>query len=606
MNMQAAPDYFELADYTSVLRRRMKSIVTFAILGVVLSGAYVVLAHKTYTATVLVQVNALPNNANAVGGRTGGPVNMDNEAQSVHSAAVAAIVKSHLHSPLSLTAISNNINVAVPPNSTFLRISCSAQSAAGAQKCANVAGGAYLYNRRVSIMKFLGSGIRAQQKQAGKLRRTIETLKATLFTTRHKKGNLPGSPTIEGYALRLTASLSALAHVNADINSALPLYASMAAPDNTVVGAIASPATLPVAPSSPRKLLYVPSGLILGLVVGVGLAFLNDRSDKRVHSVRDVERFGRQPTLLSLSDKRWRQPSTVESPRTAPGRAYAELAQVVSTALGDGGRVLAVAATSAGTSASVVAANLAAALARTTDETVLVCGDLQGTRAPKLLGANRGRGLSEVLTGAANVKEVLAAVKDVPRLRVIAPGLDAARAAVVMQQATVRQAVGDLLAVVRYVIIEVQSVGDNSDTFSLAHFADAAIIAVELGRSRPDDIADCANRLDRLGARVLGTAIVPAGPVSREARKAAPPPQDRPYVGAIKPYELTPEPGSLARDPQKPIWNAGAPKPSGAAQEAPNFNQASAGGMKETMPRPRFTPHERGVYPNPADPATGD
>src|SRR5215472_18672628 len=128
MNMQAAPDYFELADYTSVLRRRMKSIVTFAILGVVLSGAYVVLAHKTYTATVLVQVNALPNNANAVGGRTGGPVNMDNEAQSVHSAAVAARLKSVLNSPQSPTDISQNLKVVVPPNSTFLQISCGAPS----------------------------------------------------------------------------------------------------------------------------------------------------------------------------------------------------------------------------------------------------------------------------------------------------------------------------------------------------------------------------------------------------------------------------------------------------------------------------------------------
>src|SRR5215470_4038413 len=159
MNMQAAPDYFELADYTSVLRRRMKSIVMFAILGVVLSGAYVVLAHKTYTATVLVQVNALPNNANAVGGRTGGPVNMDNEAQAVRSLAVANLVKKQLQSPLSATDLSNNIRVTVPPNSTYLQITCAASSASGAQRCANVVGAAYLDNRRVTIMKLLGTGI---------------------------------------------------------------------------------------------------------------------------------------------------------------------------------------------------------------------------------------------------------------------------------------------------------------------------------------------------------------------------------------------------------------------------------------------------------------
>ncbi len=99
MNPPAAPDYFELSDYTTVLRRRWRRIAVVTLAGVVLAAAYVFLAPKTYTATVLVQVNALPNNANAVGGRTGGPVNMDNEAQSVRSLAVAKLVKKRLQQP---------------------------------------------------------------------------------------------------------------------------------------------------------------------------------------------------------------------------------------------------------------------------------------------------------------------------------------------------------------------------------------------------------------------------------------------------------------------------------------------------------------------------
>src|SRR5690348_12000728 len=147
MNTQAAPDYFELSDYTVVLRRRWRRIVALAIVGAALATAYVFLAPKTYTTTVLVQVNALPNNANAVGGRTGGPVNMDNEAQAVRSLTVANLVKKRLRSSLSATDISNNIRVSVPPNSTYLQITCAASSAIGAQRCANIVGSAYLDNR---------------------------------------------------------------------------------------------------------------------------------------------------------------------------------------------------------------------------------------------------------------------------------------------------------------------------------------------------------------------------------------------------------------------------------------------------------------------------
>src|SRR6266567_1022062 len=182
MNPQAAPDYFELADYASVLRRRWRTVAVWAVIGLVLAGAYLVVGPKKYTATVLVQVNALPDNANAVGGRTGGPVNMDNEGQSVQSAAVASIVKARTHNPLSVTDLVRHIHVTVPPNSTYLQITCDAPSALGAQQCANATGRAYLFNRRANIDKVLGTGISALRAHAVKLRATIERYKTLLFT----------------------------------------------------------------------------------------------------------------------------------------------------------------------------------------------------------------------------------------------------------------------------------------------------------------------------------------------------------------------------------------------------------------------------------------
>jgi hypothetical protein len=216
-----------------------------------------------------------------------------------------------------------------------------------------------------------------------------------------------------------------------------------------------------------------------------------------------------------------------------------------------------------------------------------------------------------VITDAASATDVLTPA-DVPGLEVLSPGLDIGRAALTIQQATMQRAVGDLLDDARYVVIEVQSVGDNSDTFGLAHFAEAAIIAVEVGRSRPDDVADCAGRLTRLGARVLGTAVVPAGTSaagSRQERRAesarpasyapapapsrapatpAGQPPDRSFADSIKHYEMPPRPAA---------GPGGAPR---------LFEASSVGGVKETAPMPRLTAGEREGYPNPPDPATGD
>src|SRR5215472_5752997 len=109
MNPEAASEYFDLSDYVGLLRRRWLTIAAVACIGLVAAAAYVVIGPKQYTGTVLVQVNALPSNANAVGGRTGGPVNMDNEAQVAQSASVAEIVKRSMHSPLSLADVERNI-----------------------------------------------------------------------------------------------------------------------------------------------------------------------------------------------------------------------------------------------------------------------------------------------------------------------------------------------------------------------------------------------------------------------------------------------------------------------------------------------------------------
>jgi Mrp family chromosome partitioning ATPase len=604
MNSPAAPDYFELSDYTTVLRRRWRRIAVFTLAGLVLAAAYVFLAPKTYTATVLVQVNALPNNANAVGGRTGGPVNMDNEAQAVRSLAVANMVKSKLASSMSATDISSNIKVTVPPNSTYLQITCGASSAPGAQRCANVTGQAYLDNRRLTIMKVLGDGIANLLHRQAKLTQEIVVFKTLLLTLRHQHPNqLFGSKTQLSDELQLNGLQASLQSVQANISTAQPLQAAMSAP-GTIVGQIKSSATLPTSPSSPRKLLYLPSGLIAGLTIGLAWAFVKDRRDRRVHSVRDVERFADLPTMLSLVDRPHGRVTGLESPRSGAGRAFSELARYVDAALGDGNHVIAVAGTSAGQAGSVTAVNLAAALARTSDRTVLICADLHGTTVPELLGVSGGPGLSEVLTGAARVSEVAAPAGDLPRLRIITPGVDASRAVLAMQQAKLKRLFSDVLDDARYVVVEVQSLGENSDTFGLAQFAEAAVVAVEIERSTRDDILDCVRRLSRLRTPVLGSVVLRPG---GRLRRSRPESHARvPYAGPVMRPEPEPDPVFASDTPPSgpTVWTPGVPKVSGDRQDYPSMSAPRR--VRETRPLPRMTATERDRYPGPADPASGD
>src|SRR5262249_56138036 len=136
-------------------------------------------------------------------------------------------------------------------------------------------------------------------------------------------------------------------------------------------------------------------GVVIGLIVGCGV----ERRDKSIHGPRDVERSLDLPVLATLPADSFGRPVSLASPRSRTGKAFTELANAVSAALGEGHHVLLVAGTTPGPSTSVIAANLATTLARTHSEVVLICADLNGSIAPQLFGLGSGQRLPELLPG---------------------------------------------------------------------------------------------------------------------------------------------------------------------------------------------------------------
>jgi capsular polysaccharide biosynthesis protein len=504
MTTQPGSDYFELADYLGVLRRRWRIVLASTVAGIALAGAYCYVAPPTYAATVLVQVNALPMGANALGGRTSGPVNMDNESQIAQSATVAAIVKSELSSPLPVTGLLKDVKVAVPPNTTFLQVTCSASTGDQAARCANAFGRAYLYNRRATALDLITSDIKALEAQAATVERGIEQLRAKVG--RH---GLPQGSTTRGVAeLQLQAKLTRLTTIQNKINSATPLEANLSA-RNTAAGQIVTPAVKPVEPVSPKKKLLVPSGMAAGLLIGLVVAFILDWRRPRVYTARDMERRAGLPTVFDLTEVTSGAHVGLPPPSSHAGQVHTALAQYLASALGDGHHVLLVAEASE-SAGGTVAGNLASALARTRGETVLVCAFPWGVAIPRrLLGAKDGRGFAELLAGAATVAEVARRTADVPLLRVIAPGRDGADAAYDMRHDSVQRMMRELRREFRYVIIDVPPPRLDADTFSLAEFADAAVVVAPAGAASPSEVTDCVQRLERVRTATLAAVLVP-------------------------------------------------------------------------------------------------
>jgi capsular polysaccharide biosynthesis protein len=515
MNSSQRPDSYDSADYTGMIRRRWWVVVVVTVICLLGAGAYLVIAPKTYgsTAKVYVAATGADTSNQVANSRTQGAVNLDTEAQIVTSGTVTAMAQKALHSPLTTYQLSKSVNVSVPPNSQVLDIACSAPKAASAQACAQAFAKAYLQNRSSTAAASLNAQVKTLQGKLNGLNKTISTLNAQIAGL---PSNSPARITDQGNQKIDSQQLSQLNDQIAQLNKAL---------SQTSGGYIITAASLPGKPTSPNKTLVLPSGLIAGLLLGLIAAFIWDRRDKRIHTSNDVERLLRVPVLDSLPRNAFRQ-ITLASPRSRIGKTFTELGHTVARTLGEGSHIVLVTGAEPGPATSVVAANLAAALARTHSEAVLVCADVRDSVAPDLFGLAGHRGLAEVVAGRATVGEVAHGPAAAPGLWVIPPGDDVSLVEY-LQYDTLRSLTSQLRRDARYVIIEAPATADGADTFALAGFADAALLMVQANRTRGPEASECIRRLSAMRIPLLGVVMMPQVSANAHVRPPQPAPQPR-------------------------------------------------------------------------------
>ncbi len=498
MTNSLRPDPMESGEFLPVLRRRWWIVILTLILGGLAAGAYLKVAHKEYTATASVYVTATGADTSQVsGGRTSGSVDMDSEAQLVQSITVAQIAAHMLHTTAPPAGLMHHVNVTVPANSQVLQISCTQHTANLAAACAQAYANAYLQNRSAASTNELNAQLKALRRQAAPLQQDVANQQGKIASL---PANSPDRATAQAQLTTDQSQLSALTHQ-------IGVLSGQQADSSG--GSVITSAAPPAKPTTPKPLLILPSGLIAGLLLGLLLAFWVDRRDKRVHGSADLQRQLDLPVLAALPIKQRNPLPMLATPRSQAGRTFAQLADSTTAALGEGNHVLFVAGTAPGSGAGVAAANLAVALARTHSGVILVCADMNHSETPGLFGIDPGRGLAEVLAGKATIWEVARRPAGFTRLRVIPPGLDTSAVLYDFQHEVNRQTIGDLRSDASMVVIEAPSDGGDADTFSLAEFADTALIVAEIGNTKWTEVAETELRLSRLRTSVLGAVLLP-------------------------------------------------------------------------------------------------
>ncbi|MFI6795651.1 YveK family protein [Streptosporangium canum] len=263
----------DLADYASLVRRRWPILLFFLAAGLGGGVALLRLTPPTYTATaqVLVSPTGLSEQTNQVTNRQREPLNLDTEVQIAQSAVVAKKARAVLKST------PEPVDVSVPPNTSVLEISYTATDPRAAAAGAGAYAQAYLANREESATQALDAQLKAL---LAKLKQVNASLVAVADT-------LPGLA--RGTAER-TIALQRQNVLSRQVYNLTIRYDALRTVPVTP-GSVISEAVAPAEPSAPSPPLHLGSGLMIGLLAGVGAAWVRDRLDTRIRTGSDLRRL---------------------------------------------------------------------------------------------------------------------------------------------------------------------------------------------------------------------------------------------------------------------------------------------------------------------------
>lgn len=484
-----------LADYLGVLRRRWWIVGLGVLLGIALAVVYVLVAPRTYQATAKVLVLTTDNvtDTTAEGAKVISNINLDTEAQLVKSQEVAGLAKTTLGTEAeSLTAeqLSKQVTVTVPPSTTVLNITASGSTPDEAQRYASAFANAYLANRGDQVQANLTDQANQLKTQRDQLQTDVASLTGRL--------DAATSPSARA------ALASALNQATSELSAVSAKLAVVTSQEVTPGRVVAEPIR-PSHPASPNLMLSLVSGAFLGLVLGMVAAFARDRRDGRVYDVGFLRRRLRVPVLVRVPVATGSTPEVLPAHSPA-GQAFVQLRTVLLNALPDGSGVVVVLGSDEGSASDMLAANLAVTMARGDRDTVLVVADATST-APAMLGAPLGPGLAEVMRKGTPLSSVLRESPSVSGLRIVSPGVHLTDEVEDLEGGGIAEVLDHLAKEATIVVVLAPPTSRSADAQTVARLSDGALLVVELGHSRSENVRAAVRQLELVGTPMPGAVV---------------------------------------------------------------------------------------------------
>jgi len=267
------------------------------------------------------------------------------------------------------------------------------------------------------------------------------------------------------------------------------------------------PAVPPRSPSSPRKMLNIALGTMVGLAGGLGLAFLFENLDTTLYSLEQIETVTKAKVLAQIPKVKQRQPVIALKGNSPYGDAFRRLqTNLFIPDYGRPLRTLLVTSTEPDEGKSTVVANLALVMAQSRNKVIVVDCDLRRPSLHQVFDLPNDVGLSSILTGEATLEDSMQQ-SEIPRVQVLTSGPLPHNPTDLLGSPEMSDLLARLAHQFDKVLLDAPALLPVIDAAVIAPSVDGTLLVVECDRVRWGDLQTVLRQLTLSRANLIGVAV---------------------------------------------------------------------------------------------------
>lgn len=278
-------------------------------------------------------------------------------------------------------------------------------------------------------------------------------------------------------------------------------------------GRVVSPGVVTDSPVAPRPLRNVALALVLGLVLGLGMALLWEYLDNTIKSSEQAEGLYGAPVLGLIPAEKFekgekRRLTIIQHPGSPASEAYRVLRNSLDFVNFEHNiKTLLVTSAAPAEGKSTVAANLAASLAQAGKKVVLLNSDFRRPTTDQFFTVNNIIGLADVLAGSNTLKAALQQPFHDMDLLVMTPGKMPPNPSELLGSTKMEELINTLGEWADWVIIDSPPLLAVADGAAVARWADGVLLVTKGGESTTDAASNSREMLAQVGARIAGVVV---------------------------------------------------------------------------------------------------